>query len=126
MNKSLFVLLLSAASLLNAENIINTTTSVSCETKTIPVGGSFSIKVASNPTTGYSWRCICTPKEYVIVTNKYKSNDDQEKTVGSGGTETFTITATKPGTVECILEYGRPWDPQSYGNIKKYRITFVP
>lgn len=91
--------------------------------KKLKVGQSFSIALKANPTTGYQWRCICTPEDLVTTTNAFTRNAAQQpEMVGVGGTETFTITAAKPGTAHCTLEYGRAWDPESFENTQKYTL----
>lgn len=121
MNKSLLVFM-------TCVFIVNTKI-LSYEIKTIPVGETFSIELKSNITTGCKWRCICVPDDCVAITNKYTPDAAAlaARLIGSGGTETFAITAKKPCTIECTFEYGQFFGASSkvYGEPKKYRITFV-
>lgn len=90
------------------------------KTTPLKVGKSFTVALQSNPTTGYSWRCTCDPQDHVAVTSAFIRDAENPHAVGVGGTETFTLTAQKPGNVTCTFQYGRAWEPESFGNTQKH------
>jgi len=102
--------------------IIAISTSLAYARETLTVNESITITLASNPTTGYSWRCVCRPKEHINVSHAYTRTQNTTGLMGAGGTETFTLTALKPGNVTCVLEYGRAWDPGSFGDAHTYEL----
>ncbi len=57
------------------------------------------IQLDSNPTTGYSWQVSQTEHLFDIESN-YTADETEEVLDGVGGTETFVLTAKKPGTCE--------------------------
>lgn len=65
----------------------------------------------SNPTTGFSWQ-VSQSEELFDVQSSYQSDqqEDDEPLDGVGGTETFVLTAKKPGTCEVTFSYVRPWE----------------
>src|SRR5262245_46359752 len=85
--------------------------SIQSNTQTIhrKVGEKKIIRLGGNATTGYRWRCACKPSSLVSVKNTYEMDPSRIGMVGAGGTEVFTITAKKKGTVNCTFEYGQPW-----------------
>ena len=67
------------------------------------------IQLDSNPTTGYSWQVNQTEDLFEIESN-YTADETEEVLDGVGGTETFVLTAKKPGTCEVCFSYVRPWE----------------
>lgn len=71
-------------------------------------GQSFSVVLAGNVTTGYSWQvegidaAILSAAEPVYVS--------ESELMGAGGSYTFTFTAAGSGETELRLVYLRPWE----------------
>lgn len=71
-------------------------------------GQSFSVELAGNVTTGYSWQvegidaAILSAAEPVYVSDS--------ELIGAGGMYTFTFTAAAAGETELRLVYLRPWE----------------
>lgn len=65
--------------------------------------------LASNPTTGFSWQLVQS-EELFDVESVYTAEKQSELVTGTGGTETFTLTAKKAGTTTVTLTYARPWE----------------
>lgn len=89
----------------------------------IKKGGKHTLKLKSNPTTGYSWQLAEPLKTDIIKISDpvYKASDS--KLIGAGGEQKWVIKGLKPGTQQFTLEYKRPWE-----NIKpadKRKITVV-
>ena len=73
-------------------------------------GNSFSIKIESNPTTGYSWQLASPVYGKLVrhVSNKYYPA--KTGLVGSGGVEIWTFKAIKRGNTRIKFKYVRPWE----------------
>jgi len=70
----------------------------------------FTIELASNVTTGYSWDfAIPVNTDYLKVVKTYY-NEPQNGLVGTGGTQGWIFEAVQPGTTSITLEYKRPWE----------------
>jgi inhibitor of cysteine peptidase len=83
----------------------------------IDVNGTLTVKLGSNPTTGYEW-------EDVIITNaltvEQVSNEYIEPTntaiVGAPGTDVWVFNGKLSGTTTITFSYSRPWEsvPATY------------
>lgn len=73
-------------------------------------GREFTIKMASNPTTGYKWELSKPPDERVVrlATNVFMPPDTRR--LGAGGHEAWTFRATGPGRTGIVFQYIRPWE----------------
>jgi predicted secreted protein len=71
-----------------------------------------SVKLASNMTTGYSWRTAgkLNGKVLKLVGSTYAVPETTKPVVGRGGTETWTFQALAKGSAKVTLEYVRPWE----------------
>ena len=77
---------------------------------TVTAGHEFSVTLASNPTTGYSW-ALAKPldaKLLTLVTNVYVRPDS--RLMGAGGKEVWTFKALAEGRTQIDLKYVRPWE----------------
>lgn len=70
----------------------------------------FSIVLASNPTTGYSWRLGGKLDRRLVKQVGSKFIPPQTKLVGAGGREVWTFQAVGRGRARIVLEYVRPWE----------------
>jgi predicted secreted protein len=83
-------------------------------TKTTPT---FTIKMQSNPTAGYSW--FLKEIDYQLITPVSRAyHADQTKRIGAGGYEEWVFKATPhafdvPHLTNITLLYARPWDLQN-------------
>jgi inhibitor of cysteine peptidase len=95
---------------------------------TVKAPGEFSIKIKSNPTTGYSW-WQHSPGEKEESPIKFKEKKveepgdrpEQERKLGAPTYEIFTFEALEPGEVMLELHYRRPWE-KDVPPIKKHKI----
>ena len=86
---------------------------------TVSKGTEFTVTLASNPTTGYSW-ALAKPldaKFLTLVTNVYVRPDS--RLMGAGGKELWTFKAVATGTAQVDLKYVRPWET----NVAPVRTT---
>ncbi len=76
-------------------------------------GKEFSITLAANHTTGYSWRLASTldPALLQQVSNTYTERKSEDaNAVGAPGEEVWTFTAGAQGSVPLVFEYARPFE----------------
>ena len=95
---------------------------------TVKAPGEFSIKIESNPTTGYSW-ALQPPKEKEETLVKFKKQKVEEpgdesrkqRPLGAPTYEIFTFEALAPGEAVIQLHYRRPWE-KDVPPIKKHKV----
>lgn len=76
----------------------------------VPVGHTFPILLAANPSTGYKWELSTPldPRFLVLLSNQYV-NPLSER-VGQSGHQVFTFQSLHTGMTSISLKYCRPWD----------------
>lgn len=79
--------------------------------------GEFGIRLAENPTTGYSWN-LTVPEGLLLISDEYIPSLPAGGMVGSGGIRAFSLKATEKGEHAVHGEYRRPWVPEG-------TVTFV-
>ena len=76
--------------------------------------GEFSIRIKSNPTTGYSWGVQEIKPNDLVKFLQVKTEEPEEGSqppkLGASTYEILTFEALKPGKVEILLNYRRPWE----------------
>ena len=77
----------------------------------------FDIRLAENPTTGYSWN-LTLSEGLVLLDDRYISSSGPEPMSGAGGIRSFSLKAEEKGEQAVHGEYRRPWVPAG-------TITFV-
>lgn len=90
-------------------------------TVTVNSGETFVIRLAENPTTGYSWN-MTVGKGLEQLSDQYTPNEVPAMVVGSGGYHEWAIKASAPGTYTISGVYKRPWEPM-VGDEQKFTIT---
>jgi inhibitor of cysteine peptidase len=75
---------------------------------TVDKGDQFVIALASNPTTGYSWKAQANDN-VEQVKSKFVQGDS--KLMGAGGTQLITFEATKRGSTTLQLDDARSFEP---------------
>jgi len=69
----------------------------------------FTIELASNITTGYSWEVTTLATNVVkLVSSEYL--DPKQGVPGAGGKQRLTFQALTAGTTDLLLSYIRPWE----------------
>jgi inhibitor of cysteine peptidase len=74
---------------------------------TVDKGEQFVIALASNPTTGYSWKAEANDN-VEQVKSKFVQGDS--KLMGAGGTQLISFEATKRGGTTLTLDYARSFE----------------
>lgn len=81
---------------------------------TVPVGGTITVAIPGNPTTGYQWAADLSEESAALLTLEgepfYQAESTDATLVGSGGMYTFTFTAAAAGQAELKLKYWRSFE----------------
>jgi inhibitor of cysteine peptidase len=98
---------------------------------TVPVapGTPIILELDSNPTTGYSWMVTSLPDAGHVALDSpidgvYTATPVASSVVGSGGTQSWDLHATKAGTTSIALAYARPWE-SGVPPVEAFSVTFV-
>ncbi len=75
-------------------------------------GGTLTITVGSNPTTGFSWEEPAQVADTGILeqTGNKMLTPEGKGIVGAAGSQSFTFRALEKGSTTVKLEYSRPWE----------------
>jgi inhibitor of cysteine peptidase len=74
-------------------------------------GEYFSLRLKSNPTTGYSWKITSMDKSILeLAENKYIQEKNKKNAVGVGGTDFFLFKAQGVGKTKLKINYIRSWE----------------
>jgi inhibitor of cysteine peptidase len=94
------------------------------KTVQVAVGGTVTLTLESNPTTGFSWTRVEDVDKSILKLEKndYKQNANPGGMVGVGGRTTIVYRALKSGKAKIDLTYMQPWEPDSEFNTK-YTVT---
>ena len=78
---------------------------------TVKVNEKFSIKLESNPSTGYQWFKEFNSGFLKFISSNYSSDDlNKSNITGKPGTQKFVFKALKAGKTDITLTYARPWE----------------
>ncbi|HYY67202.1 MAG TPA: protease inhibitor I42 family protein [Nitrososphaeraceae archaeon] len=80
---------------------------VDTETIHTSAGGDFTIKLESNPTTGYKWIPNYDDSSLKLISDEFVS---ETTLMGSGGIQRLSFRALKPGATEIEVVQKRPWE----------------
>jgi inhibitor of cysteine peptidase len=105
----ILVLALMAGMLLTACNAQTVTQEMNGQTITLKAGDSFIVKLAGNPTTGYSWQ-LADHDEGIVKLNGDPDYKSDSSLTGSGGMYTYHFKAVNSGTVTLKFDYLRTWE----------------
>ncbi len=78
---------------------------------TVPVGGTLTIALGANPSTGYAWSEPPTVSNEAVLqqTSNKLLLPEARPMVGEPATQAWTMRALQPGTSTVNMTYGRPW-----------------
>ena len=70
----------------------------------------FTVTLAENPTTGFSWQYEIQDKSAVkLVDDLYVPSNTDKRIVGAGGMHSFTFACLKDCETTVLMTYKRPW-----------------
>ena len=90
---------------------------------TLEPGETVTLRLESNPTTGYAWE-VRGLEGQNVVTLVDQSYEADSKLLGSGGVDTITFKAANAGEVTVELVYRRSWETD-VAPIKSVSYTLV-
>lgn len=98
-------------------------------TVTVAPGTPIVLVLPSNPTTGYSWIVTSLPDPGHVsldspIEGVYVATPVGSGIVGSGGTQSWDLHATKAGTTSIALAYARSWE-SGVPPVESFAVTFV-
>ena len=76
----------------------------------IAAGGTLTVTLESNQTTGFQWELKSVGDTSVLQSQGGTYSVPDTGMVGAGGEEIWTFKALKPGTSSLSMEYSQPWD----------------
>lgn len=91
------------------------------KTISVSVGEPFMVRLAENPSTGYSWN-LTHDDGLKLDNDQYVAREVPANIVGSGGNHEWTFTPKKPGTYVISGIYKRPWEPMT-GSEQRFMLT---
>ncbi|HLP59103.1 MAG TPA: protease inhibitor I42 family protein [Candidatus Deferrimicrobium sp.] len=97
-------------------------------TITVTGAGEFSLRIKSNPTTGYSWAVQKIADEGLVKFKRVKTEEpadrdpSQKPLLGASTYELITFEALNPGKTEIQLKYRRPWE-KDVAPIKTHKVV---
>ena len=75
----------------------------------VSVGGEFSVRLESNPTTGYAWVVETLPESVEFLGSEYEKLEGKLE-VGSPGIQAFRFRAQKAGEHQINFILKRQWE----------------
>ena len=84
----------------------------------VAVGGSLTVTLCSNPTTGFQWESPQITDQTVLEQVDHKlvmPESEPPPPPGTPGQEVWTFKALKEGTSTISMEYSRPWEEGEKG-----------
>lgn len=76
----------------------------------VKAGEEFTVSLAGNPSTGYTWEVIDLDPALFELVGEPEFVSDSPDLIGSGGSLTLTFKALQAGTATLSLVYHRPWE----------------
>ena len=89
----------------------------------VAVGASFSIELASNPTTGFRWHWVNRNSVSTIDSTGYSYKSSGAGKMGSGGAEVWTFTGRRSGTDTIKFQYNRSWEKKPALKTQVYSVN---
>jgi len=74
------------------------------------VGDKITVKLCSNPTTGYQWKYEIIGDIVIKEEDHDFEEAEDEGLVGAAGKDVWTFEAIEKGTTEVRMEYSRSWE----------------
>ena len=92
---------------------------------TLAAGGTLTVTLESNITTGYSWNETANIGDKLVLQQTgHRYEPPATPALGAGGKEVWTINALKAGKSTISMEYRRPFEP-GVAPAKTFTLTVV-
>ncbi len=79
----------------------------------LKTGDTLAVRLASNPSTGYSWEVSEGKADVLLEKNKVFEQGAADSSPGTGGTDVWMFEAVKEGKQKLTFIYRRPWEKTS-------------
>ncbi len=89
-------------------------------------GALFTIRLPSNPTTGYQWRLENLPADAPARLREHRFDPPAVARIGAGGHENWIFEAARPGVMDVPLTYLRPWEPDKPHTQCVFHVEILP
>ncbi len=83
------------------------------KTVTLVVGQVVTVRLASNPSTGYRWQTATEPDPQYLIVVDSGYDRPAENAPGASGQAWWKLRATGAGSTSIELRYVRPWEPDA-------------
>ncbi|MBR4824777.1 MAG: protease inhibitor I42 family protein [Spirochaetaceae bacterium] len=95
------------------------------KTEKILAENEFTVTLAENPTTGFSWQYEIQDKSAVkLVDDEYVPSNTDKRVTGSGGMHSFTFACLKDCDTSVTMTYRRPWKGGETAEKRLIRIKY--
>ena len=91
------------------------------QTIQVAANETFAVRLAGNPTTGYTWRVTVDSPYLELIGQEFEPGGEG---VGAGGHEVFRFHARAAGETEIAFEYRRPWGGAAR-DTARFRVVIV-
>lgn len=92
----------------------------------VTAGGTVTIRLPANPTTGYSWGIDDAGSQgldlLTLTGESFESAAQGAGRAGAPGEQVFTFVAKRRGQTSVVLHYRRPWSPAAIETVAEARI----
>ena len=75
----------------------------------VQVGETFTVKLCSNPSTGFQWNYEMTG-DSALKEEDHDFEEPEKDVPGAAGKEVWTFEAVEKGVTAVHMEYSRPWE----------------
>lgn len=80
---------------------------------TARAGGTFSLSLSDNPSTGYQWQATVGDPTVVFPDGSPESGQPEARGEGADGKVVFRFRALAAGSTVIVLSLARPWEEQA-------------
>jgi len=92
----------------------------------VAAGAAFTIRLPSNPTTGYQWRLADLPGDAPARLLEHRFDPPAVTRIGAGGHEQWIFEAMQAGAMEVPLTYLRSWEPDKPHTQCVFKVEILP
>ncbi len=89
---------------------------------TLGRGDILTLRLETNPTTGYLWQMEYKYGEHILEMVREKKYERKSDLIGAGGIETYVFKCISKGSAEIIFTEKRPWEDQF---MKQYKLKVI-
>jgi predicted secreted protein len=95
--------------------------------KKVAAGGTVTIRLPANPTTGYSWSVDDAGSQgldlLTLTGQSFETAPQGAERAGAPGEQVFTFMAQRRGQARVVIHYRRPWVPTAIEAVAEVRIA---